>query len=63
MAGPLGGRFADRTGRAPLVLAGLTAVAAAVAVGYVPAREIVLLLLVSVAHAAVLALSSRLRTR
>ena len=55
LAGPLGGRLADRTGRAPLVLAGFTAAAAVVALGYVPARGLPLLLLVSVAHAAVLA--------
>lgn len=55
LAGPLGGRAADRTGRAPLVLAGLTALAAVIALGYWPARGIVLLLLMSVAHASVLA--------
>ncbi len=55
LAGPLGGRLADRTGRAPAVLAGFTIAAAAVALGYVPARGLPLLLLVSVTHAAVLA--------
>jgi len=55
LAGPLGGRLADRTGRAPLVLTGFIAVAAIVATGYVPARGVLLLLVVSVAHAAVLA--------
>ena len=37
-AGPMGGRLADRTGRAALVLAGFTAAAAVVALGYGPAR-------------------------
>ncbi len=55
LAGPLGGRLADRGGRAPAVLAGFAAAAAAVALGYVPARGLAPLLLVSVAHAAVLA--------
>lgn len=55
VAGPLGGRVADWSGRAPLVLAGLTAAAATVALGYGPARGVTLLLAVSVAHAAVLA--------
>lgn len=55
LAGPLGGRMADRGGQAPMVLAGCTAAAAGVALGYVPARGLPLLLLVSVAHAAVLA--------
>ncbi len=55
LAGPFGGRLADRSGRAPVVLAGFTAAAALVATGYAPARGLVPLLLVSVAHAAVLA--------
>ena len=55
LAGPLGGRLADRSGRAPVTLAGFTAAAALVATGYAPARGFVPLLLVSVAHAAVLA--------
>ena len=55
LAGPLGGRLADRSGRAPVVLAGFTAAAAVVATGYAPARGLLPLLLVSVAHAAVLA--------
>lgn len=55
VAGPLGGRIADRTGRAALVLSGFTAAAAIVALGYGPARGLPLLLAVSVAHAAVLA--------
>ena len=55
LAGPFGGRLADRSGQAPVVLAGFTAAAALVATGYAPARGLVPLLLVSVAHAAVLA--------
>ena len=55
LAGPLGGRLADRGGRVPLVLAGLAATAAVVATGYAPATGLPLLLLVSVSHAAVLA--------
>ena len=55
LAGPLGGRLADHGDRAPAVLAGFAAAAAAVAMGYVSARGLPLLLLVSVAHAAVLA--------
>ena len=55
LAGPFGGRLADRTGRAPIVLSGFTAAAAVVATGYAPARGFLPLLLVSVAHAAVLA--------
>lgn len=55
LAGPLGGRLADRSGRATMVLAGFTAAAAAIALLYGPARGLALLLMVSVAHAAVLA--------
>ncbi len=55
LAGPFGGRLADRSGRAPIVLSGFTAAAAVVATGYAPARGLLPLLLVSVAHAAVLA--------
>ncbi len=55
LAGPVGGRLADRSGRAPLVLAGFAAASAVVALGYAPARGLPLLLLVSVAHAIVLA--------
>ncbi|MGI4806847.1 MAG: MFS transporter [Janthinobacterium lividum] len=55
LSGPLGGRLADRTGHAPLVLTGFTAAAAVVAFAYEPARGMVALLLVSVAHASVLA--------
>ena len=55
LAGPLGGRLADRVGHRSLVLAGYAAASALVATGYAPARGLVLLLVVSVAHAAVLA--------
>ena len=55
VSGPLGGRIADRTGRAPLVLSGFAAASAAVALAYEPARGMAALLLVSVAHALVLA--------
>ena len=55
LAGPFGGRIADCTGRANLVLTGFTAAAAVVALGYAPARGFPLLLAVSVAHAAALA--------
>ncbi len=55
LAGPFGGQLADRTGQAPAVLTGFTAAAAVVALGYAPARGLPLLLLVSVAHAAMLA--------
>jgi PPP family 3-phenylpropionic acid transporter len=55
LAGPVGGRIADRAGRPAVVLASFTAAAAVIALGYVPARGWLLLLLVSVMHAAVLA--------
>ncbi len=55
LAGPVGGRLADRTGRPGAVLAGFTAAAALVGTGYAPARGLPLLLLVGVIHAAVLA--------
>ena len=55
LAGPLGGRLADRTGRSNLVLCGFTAVASVVALGYAAVRNFPLLLAVSVTHAAVLA--------
>ncbi len=55
LTGPLGGQLADRTGWPSAVLGGFTAAAAVVALGYAPARGLLLLLLVSVAHAAVLA--------
>lgn len=55
LAGPLGCRVADLVGRAPLVLAGFAAASAAIALGYGPARGVAMLLLISVAHASVLA--------
>ena len=55
VAGPIGGRLADRARRPSMVLAGFAAASTAVALGYVPARGLPLLLAVSVAHAAVLA--------
>jgi len=55
LAGPWGGRLADKTGRPSVLLAGCAAASALVALGYLPARGLPLLLLVSVAHAAVLA--------
>jgi MFS transporter, PPP family, 3-phenylpropionic acid transporter len=55
LAGPLGGGLSDRTGRPAVILCGFTAAAAVVALGYIPARGLPLLLLVSMAHAAVLA--------
>ncbi len=55
LAGPGGGRLADRTGNPRLILCIFTAASAVVALGYVPARTLPLLFLVSVAHAAVLA--------
>jgi PPP family 3-phenylpropionic acid transporter len=55
LAGPLGGRLADRTGWPVGILAGCTAAAAIITLGYVPARGLPLLLLVSVAHASALA--------
>ncbi len=55
LAGPFGGRLADRARRPSAVLAGFTAAAALVATGYAPARGLPLLLAVSIAHAAVLA--------
>ncbi len=55
LAGPAGGRLADRTGRPAAILCGMTAAAAVLALGYGPARGLPLLLLVSVTHAAVLA--------
>ncbi len=53
--GPLGGRLADRSGAARVVLAAGLAGAAVVAMGYAPARGLLPLALVSIAHAAVLA--------
>ncbi len=55
VSGPLGGRLADRTGRAPAVLTAFTAASSVLALAYEPARGMMALLLVSVAHAFVLA--------
>jgi PPP family 3-phenylpropionic acid transporter len=55
VAGPWGGRLADRLGRPSIVLAGFSAAAALVATFYAPARGLALLLGVSVLHASVLA--------
>ena len=55
VTGPIGGRLADRTGRAPLVLTAFLGAAAFVALGYWPAHGFAFLLMVSVAHASVLA--------
>jgi MFS transporter, PPP family, 3-phenylpropionic acid transporter len=55
LAGPLGGQLADRSGQPVLVLSAFAAAAAVIALGYVPARGLPLLLLISVAHASVLA--------
>ena len=54
LAGPAGGRFADRAGQ-QRVLFGLLVAAAVVALGYVPARGIAALLVVTVLHASTLA--------
>jgi MFS transporter, PPP family, 3-phenylpropionic acid transporter len=55
LAGPLGGVLADRLGAPRWVLTGYATVAALVAFGYLPAFGLWPLLLVSVAHASVLA--------
>jgi PPP family 3-phenylpropionic acid transporter len=55
IAGPVGGRLADRLGSPRLVLVVTAAAAACVAFCYLPAEGFWLLLLVSVAHASVLA--------
>lgn len=55
LTGPFGGRLADRSGAARTVLAAGLAAAAVIALGYVPARGLLPLALVSIAHAAVLA--------
>jgi MFS transporter, PPP family, 3-phenylpropionic acid transporter len=55
LAGPLGGQMADRTGRPVAVLGTCAAAASLIAMAYATARGLPLLLLVSVAHAAVLA--------
>ena len=53
--GPLGAQLADRSGAPRLVLSAGLAAAAVVALGYAPARGLLPLALISVAHAAVLA--------
>jgi PPP family 3-phenylpropionic acid transporter len=55
VAGPAGGRLADRFGTPRLVLAGYLVAACCVAFLYLPSQGVWLLLLVSVVHAAVLA--------
>jgi PPP family 3-phenylpropionic acid transporter len=55
IAGPLGARLADRVGAPRLVLVGFAVAASGVAFCYLPAEGLWLLLLVSVAHASVLA--------
>ena len=55
LAGPVGGRIADRLGTPRLVLVAYAAAAAGVAFGYLPATGVAVFLLVSVAHAATLA--------
>jgi MFS transporter, PPP family, 3-phenylpropionic acid transporter len=55
VAGPLGARLADRLGAPRLVLVGFAAAASGVAFLYLPAQGFWLLLLVSLAHASVLA--------
>lgn len=55
IAGPCGGRIADRTGRATLVLACYLAAASILTLGYSPAEGFILLLLVVVAGAVALA--------
>jgi PPP family 3-phenylpropionic acid transporter len=55
LAGPIGGRVADRVGKPRLVLVAYAAAASCVAFGYLPAEGVWALLLVSVVHAATLA--------
>jgi PPP family 3-phenylpropionic acid transporter len=55
LAGPAGGRLADRVGRPGVVLAGYAAAACCVAFFYLPASGLWLLLTVSVLHAVMLA--------
>ena len=55
LAGPLGARLADRLAAPRLVLVGFIAAASCIAFLYLPAQGVWLLLLVSVAHASVLA--------
>ncbi len=55
LAGPAGGRLADRVGMPRVVLAGYAAAAACVAFFYLPASGLSLLLMVGILHAATLA--------
>ena len=55
LAGPLGARLADRLAAPRLVLVGFVAAACGIAFLYLPAQGVWLLLLVSVAHASMLA--------
>jgi PPP family 3-phenylpropionic acid transporter len=55
MAGPAGGRLADRLHAPRAVLIAYLAAAACIAFGYLPAEGLALLLLVSIAHAIALA--------
>jgi len=55
VAGPVGGRVADRLGAPRLVLVGYLAAAACVAFGYVAAEGLWMLLLVGIVHASTLA--------
>jgi PPP family 3-phenylpropionic acid transporter len=55
ITGPLGARLADRVGTPRLVLVGFAVAASCVAFCYLPAEGLWLLLLISVAHASVLA--------
>jgi PPP family 3-phenylpropionic acid transporter len=55
LAGPAGGRLADRTGTPRLVLVAYTVAAACIAFAYLPAAGTILFLLISMTHAAVLA--------
>lgn len=55
LAGPVGGRIADRFGRPRLVLVLYIAAASLVAFGYLPANTFWLLLLIALVHASLLA--------
>jgi PPP family 3-phenylpropionic acid transporter len=55
VAGPAGGRLADRLGAPRLVLMGYAAAASCVAFGYLPAQGLWAVLLVALAHAVTLA--------
>jgi MFS transporter, PPP family, 3-phenylpropionic acid transporter len=55
LAGPLGGRIADRTGKPVAILVAYAASAAVIVLGYLPAYGLPLLMFVSVAHASALA--------